>query len=177
MSGFDITFDFSQARAFLDSVGRAVASDFTHQAAEAGARVLRDEVRANVSQLGTKTGNLKTAVYEAWSRDNSGNGRETFHVSWNHIKAPHGHLVESGHYRYYAVYIGSDGNYYTAIRPSQWKKPKPGRKQFPNYFVRLPVPVKIAGRHFVMNALDTKGQAARDAATEKMRSLIEGFSG
>lgn len=66
-------------------------------AAQAGAQVLYDAVKLNVSAMRTVTGNLYNSIYQVYSADNSGKGYATYHVSWNHIKAPHGHLLEYGH--------------------------------------------------------------------------------
>src|SRR5205085_5719958 len=41
-------------------------------------------------------GALKASIYQVFSKDNSGSGHATYHVSWNAKKAPHGHLVEFG---------------------------------------------------------------------------------
>ena len=75
-------------------------------AAQAGIQVLYDEVllRVPVNDRARKTksgrvippGALKASIYQVFSEDNSGKGFATYHCSWNHIKAPHGHLVENG---------------------------------------------------------------------------------
>lgn len=82
-------------------------------AAQAAAQVLYDAVKINIASIGRKTGNLERAIYQAFSKDNSGPGRATYHISWNHRKAPHGHLVEYGHLQRYHVYIGTDGKWHT----------------------------------------------------------------
>ena len=83
-------------------------------AAQAGAQVLYDEAKVRVpvgikghyfhgkqfKKTGQKyyfsAGSLRAAIYQVYSKDNSGNGRATYHVSWNSAKAPYGHMVESG---------------------------------------------------------------------------------
>lgn len=72
-------------------------------AAQAGAEIYYGQVKANVAALGRVTGNLDSSIYQAYSEDNSSETTATYHISWNHRKAPHGHLVEYGHYQYYAV--------------------------------------------------------------------------
>lgn len=43
-----------------------------------------------------KPGNLRDAIYQVFSEANSSKGRATYHLSWNHIKAPYGYMVENG---------------------------------------------------------------------------------
>lgn len=86
----------------------------TRPAAQAGSQVLYDAVKANVprstqghwfhgtsfKKTGTKywfdPGTLSKAVYQVYSKDNSTNGQATYQISWNHRKAPYGHMVEYG---------------------------------------------------------------------------------
>jgi hypothetical protein len=82
-------------------------------AAFAGADVIYREVKRNVAALGRVSGNLDRSIYRVYSKDNSGRGRATYHISWNARKAPHGHLVEYGHFQRYRVFIGKDGHWYT----------------------------------------------------------------
>ena len=102
---FSIKFDTSGISAALDQLGDGI-KDQVRPAAQAGAQVLYDEVllRVPVSKKTRKTkrgevippGTLKGSVYQAFSADNSNEGRATYHISWNAKKAPHGHLVEYG---------------------------------------------------------------------------------
>jgi HK97 gp10 family phage protein len=41
-------------------------------------------------------GNLRDSIYQVMSKDNSGNGKATYHIAWNHDKAPYGFMVEFG---------------------------------------------------------------------------------
>lgn len=41
-------------------------------------------------------GNLCNALYQVYSKDNSSEVRATYHVAWNHQKAPYGFMVEFG---------------------------------------------------------------------------------
>lgn len=82
-------------------------------AAQAGAEVLYSAVLANVAGLGTKTGNFENSIYQAYSKKDSVNGVQSYDITWNHRKAPHGHLIEDGFIQRYKAYIGSDGKWYT----------------------------------------------------------------
>jgi HK97 gp10 family phage protein len=86
----------------------------TRPAAQAGSQVLYDAVKANVprsteghwfhgtsfKKTGQKywfnPGTLSKAIYQVYSKDNSTNGKATYQISWNHKKAPYGHMVEYG---------------------------------------------------------------------------------
>ena len=83
-------------------------------AAQAGAQVLYNAVQLNVPTSkkshwfhGTsfklngkkykfEPGTLKGAIYQVHSADNSDKTNQTYHVSWNHKKAPYGFMVEYG---------------------------------------------------------------------------------
>lgn len=42
------------------------------------------------------SGTLRNSIYQVQSKDNSGNGKATYHVAWNHTKCPYGFMVEYG---------------------------------------------------------------------------------
>ena len=88
------------AKVDVDDIVRRVQAieqrlkDAIRPAALAGARVYYSEVMPRVPR---RTGLLASSVYIAHSDDNSTDGvKETYHVSWNKKKAPHGHLLEYG---------------------------------------------------------------------------------
>jgi HK97 gp10 family phage protein len=55
----------------------------------------RNSRKSGVRYLFTP-GNLQRAIYRAYSPEQSGNGIQLYRVSWNHQKAPYGHMVEFG---------------------------------------------------------------------------------
>ncbi|MEI5998237.1 HK97 gp10 family phage protein [Paraburkholderia bengalensis] len=124
-------------------------------AAQAAAQVLYDAVMRNVASIGRVTGNLQNSIYQVYSRDDSAEGRATYHVSWNHRKAPHGWLVENGHLQKYKVYLGRDGKWYTD-------------KKAP-----LPAPRHVGARPFVRPA-QAQFPAALDAAVAELLKRING---
>lgn len=132
----------------------AEAQAAVRPAAQAGAQVLYDEVKRNVGRLKRKTGNLDRSIYQAFSRDNSGDGKVTYHVSWNTRKAPHGHLVEFGHLQRYEVSFD------------------PNTKRFTTHKDRpLPVPKQIAAKPFVRPAMAKFPQALEAAKAELFKRL------
>jgi hypothetical protein len=154
-----IKFDPSGLNAALDLIA-AEAKETTRPAAHAGAVVLYEEVKLNVSQLGKKTGNLEQSIYHVFSKEDSDETRATYHVSWNYKKAPHGHLVEYGYMQTRKVYVGSDGNWYTSKE-------------------RLPTPRHVGAKPFLRPAFDAKQVeallAARRRWVELNNQLIEGL--
>lgn len=167
MAGLELRMNTAGLEKALADVEREML-EAARPAAQAAAQVLVDEVRKNVSSIGQKSGNLARAIYQAYSRDNSYEGKAQYHVSWNARIAPHGHLVEFGHWQPFVTYTGSDGKTYTAIRPSMRGKPKPrGRASLAEksrYYVTLPAPRWVPAKPFVRPAV-AKFDAAQAAAT------------
>lgn len=144
-------------------------------AAQAGAEVFYKQVKLNVAGLGRVTGNLDSAIYQAYSANNSGKGRAVYHVSWNAKKAPHGHLVEFGHIQRYKVFLAKNGRWYTAIQPGMKGKKAPARKA-PQavkdaYYVPLAAPRQVAAQPFVRPALAVAPQAA-EASEKALRAYL-----
>lgn len=169
-----INTDLSGLNAMLDELGAAV-EEATRPAAQAAAQVLYNEVQANVAKIGRKTGNLASSIYQAYSKDNSGDGRATYHVSWNAAKAPHGTLVEYGHLQRYRYYQRPDGQVRPMVRAGMEGKPKPGRHASQAakdaYYVTLPSPVHIAARPFIRPATAKFGEAMEAAKAELFKRL------
>lgn len=170
-----IKVDTAQVERMLDTMAGEL-DDAVRPAAQAAAQVLYDEVKRNVSKIGRKTGRLSDAIYQVYSRDNSGPQRATYHVSWNTRKAPHGHLVEFGHIARYASYVGRDGQWYTAVRPEMRGKPKPKRRasqaaKDAYYVLRKDGPVQLAARPFVRPAQSQFGAAMEAAKAELIRRI------
>jgi HK97 gp10 family phage protein len=103
-----VDFDLDDALAGLDSITEA-AGECVRPAAQAGASVLYGEVklRVPVSEkahyfYGTHqkyifpAGTLRDSIYQVYSKDNSDEAKATYHVAWNHAKAPYGFMVEFG---------------------------------------------------------------------------------
>lgn len=192
-------------------------------AAQAGAQVFYDEVRTRVASLGDKpeqaaaeagvrvgTGNLYRSIYQAHSDDKSINGKQAYVISWRtgRVKkdkrdqqvqggltiAPHGHLVEFGHWRKYKVYKRG-GRWYTRVRPEaigfkvkyiglgrfrmieipgakRMDKPnhKMGDAKMSEYFDKLPDPKRVPGKGFIRLSYEAKKNAALQAMLARMRA-------
>lgn len=169
--GFDL--------AAIEGVVERLGDDFeaaARPAAQAAAQVLYDEVKRNVGRLGMVSGNLNRAIYQVFSQKNSGPGVASYQISWNHRKAPHGHLLEFGHIARYATYVGRDGLWHTAVRPEMRGKAKPGRRasqavKDAYYMPRPGGPVQIAAQAFVRSAAGKFPQAVAAAKAELIRRV------
>jgi HK97 gp10 family phage protein len=113
VSTFSVVCDTSGLDALIDDMADK-ADAAARPAAQAGAQVFYDDVRRRVPVSrkghwfhgtsfklnGTKywfdAGSLRDAVYQVFSKDNSGQGFATYHVAWNHQKVPYGFMVEFG---------------------------------------------------------------------------------
>jgi hypothetical protein len=178
---FTISVDTSSLNALLDQLG-SDAEASVRPAAQAAAQVLYEEVRKNVRRMGTKTGNLFNAIYQAYSESNSRPGKATYHIGWRTsgagVKAPHGHLLEYGHIQRYAAYIGKDGRWHTAVRPSMRGRPKPSQRasqavKDAYYVMRKGGPAQIAARPFIRPAASKFPQALA-AAEAKLLEIMNG---
>lgn len=169
-----LSVDMGSLNAMLADMGES-AEAAARPAAQAAAQVLYEEVKRNVAAIPRKTGKLEQSIYQVFSQSNSGEGRATYHVSWNHRKAPHGNLVEFGHLQRYVTYMGSDGNFYVAKRPESRGKPKPrrGASQAVKdaYYLPLPAPKQVPALSFVRRAQVKFPQAAQAAADVLHRAI------
>lgn len=155
--------------------------DAVRPAAQAGAQVLYDEVKRNVGQLKTVTGNLNKSIYQAYSPELSVQGyKAVYNISWNKTKAPHGWLVERGHLQRYRYYQNADGQVRPMVRPGMdgTKKPSKRASQVVKdaYYVTLPTPIQIPGKAFMRKAADKLPQAFI-AMEQKLYEILSGDRG
>lgn len=174
MSGM-LRVDLSGLNSMLEGMADK-ADAAARPAAQAASQVLYEAVLRNAQQLGQKSGKLRNAIYQVFSQDNSGPGRATYHVSWNHRKAPHGGLVEFGYIQRYQVHMGSGGTWFTVVRPEMRGKPKPRRgasqAEKDAYYVPLASPRQVAAQSFVRKAASVFPAAEAAAAQRLMDEII-----
>jgi len=127
---------------------QALVASALRPAAQAGAEVLYSAVLSNVASIGQKTGRLEHSIYQVFSKGRSNDHIAVYDISWNAKKAPHGHLIENGHWQVYKAYVGSDGKWYS------------------NKNEKLPEPKWIGPRSFVRRA-SSQMPAALDAVEQK----------
>lgn len=178
-NSFSLKVDTSSLDELIENMGER-ADEAARPAAQAMAQVFYDEVKRNVAQIGRVTGNLERSIYQAFSKDNSGESRATYHVSWNHRKAPHGHLVEWGYMQRYKMYLDSEGNVRPMVRPGMESTPRPSRRASRSekdaYYVPLPGgPKQVGARPFIRKAQNERViQAAIYAAEGKLLQHLFG---
>ena len=96
-----LEFDLSALEKQLDNIETAVG-EAIRPAAQAGAQVFYDEVKARVRGLAKRkgsqvTGNLEAAIYQAFDDDGSTpNKLASYSISWNKKKAFYGSFLEGG---------------------------------------------------------------------------------
>lgn len=173
-----IQLDTSDLEAWIETIGEA-AEQAVRPATHDGARVIYEAVKANVARIPQKTGNLAQSIYYAYSRDNSVDGRvATYHISWNASTAPHGGLLEYGHWQRYAARYVEGRGWVTLVRPEMRGQPKPRRRasqaQKDAYYVlRRGGPVYIPGKAFMRQALISVPDKAIDAARTTIFKALE----
>lgn len=154
MTGFTMRLDLDDLNDYVGALEEQVEAA-ARPVAQAGAEVLYRAVMRNVNALGKVTGNFAASIYQAYAKNESGPGHAVYDISWNHRKAPHGHLIEDGFIQKFKVYLGKDGKWYT-------------NKKAP-----LPAPVQRAAKAPVRRAASAIPEA--EAAMEaKFYELVGG---
>jgi hypothetical protein len=122
----------------------------------AGGQLLRDEAKHYIHDV---SGRLQSALYLAFSPETSTNGQIVYHVSWRKGRgqmgggAPHGHLVEFGHWQTHKAYIGKDGEWYSTKE-------------------KLDQPRWIPARPFLRPAMEGAGSRALQAMVDRGRQRL-----
>ena len=155
----------------------AEATEAARPAAQAGAQVLYDQVKANVSRLRKVTGNLDRSIYQKHIDEEAAPGRASYRISWNKSKAPHGHLVEFGYLQRYEIARDARGRLFPMVRPERVGDPKPKRSAPQSvkdayYMPRKGGPVQVAAKAFIRSAASKMPQA-RQAMVDRFFSELK----
>lgn len=163
-------------------------------ATQAGAQVFYDEVKQRAQGF-ANTGNLARAIYQYRNKDEQRPGHAQYKISWRKggkqndasaednkalgalPNASHGVLVEYGYIQRYASYVGSDGQWYTAIRPEKRGQPAPrsraSQAEKDKYYVlRKGGPVQWLPRSFLRAGFEAAKNRALEAASLEMTRQI-----
>ncbi|RZS80651.1 HK97 gp10 family phage protein [Pigmentiphaga kullae] len=131
-------------------------------AAWAGATVFYGEAQTlapiytGPSRQGIKPGQLRDSIYRVHSANLSVNGSQVYEISWNAGKAPHGHLIEYGHWRTNLLVRGRDG---------LWRATT----------TQLDVPVWVPPHSFIRRAADAVPrviEAMQSRSRERVQQLL-----
>lgn len=154
--GFTATADVSHALAGLEQLVGENREHLARSMAVAGGKVFRDEAKARAP---VDSGRLQSAIYLAYKTDLSTRDNVIYTVTWNkgHGQmgggAPHGHLIEFGHWQKYKAYKGKDGEWYSSKVP-------------------LPEPRWIAAHPFLRPAFEAARGRAYAAMIERGRERL-----
>jgi HK97 gp10 family phage protein len=116
----------------------------------AGGKVFEAEAKL---QAPVKDGVLQNAIYLAFKDAESTAERVKYSVSWNHRKAPHGHLIEFGHWQPYKVVKLPNGDWFTTKE-------------------KLPSPKWISAKPFLRPAYDMAKERAVQAMIERGKQRL-----
>lgn len=155
-------FDDTAVQAALSRLAGPVANSLARSMGVAGGQVLRDEAKLLAPEFDGSTallgganverppvpGSLRDAIYLAHSDTRSKGAEQVYSVTWNARKAPHGHLLEFGHWRYNVIVSGV---------PTKTK---------------LAHPVWVAAHPFLRPALDMAGGRALSAMLDRGKQRL-----
>lgn len=115
----DLKVDLTKALGAIDSLTEGLKEHVNRSMAVAGGKVVRDEAKQRAPVFDGSTalkggstvknprtpGQLRDAIYLAFSdnRSDLSKSHVVYSVTWNSSKAPHGHLLEFGHWRYNVI--------------------------------------------------------------------------
>lgn len=193
LAEFKVSFNLAAVEKQTDYLRQLVTKSVV-VATQAGAQVLYDEVRRRAAGF-ADTGTLARSIYQYRNKDEQRPGHAQYKISWRKGGkkkdasasenkamsalpiAAHGALVEYGYIQRYASYVGSDGNWYTAIRPEMRNKPRPkGRAsqaaKDAYYVPRKGGPVQWLPRSFLRAGYEAAKGRALDAARMEMQKQI-----
>lgn len=109
--GLQAKADFSNWLGGLEALGGPIKLSLARSMGVAGGTVIRDEAKEHAP---VRDGVLRDAIYLAYREAYSNDTTVTYAISWNSKKAPHGHLIEFGHWQTNYLYQGDDGNWHAA---------------------------------------------------------------
>lgn len=155
----DAQVDFSDAIRGLERL-REVRVSLARSMGVAGGQIFRDEAKVLAP---VKDGILRDSIYLAYRDARSTGDQITYSITWNHSKAPHGHLIEFGHWQPFKVISLPDGSFVTTG-------------------VRLSAPKWTPAQPFLRPAYTSSLVRARNAMIERARQRLPellkgGFSG
>lgn len=145
------TVDTSEWDAALENLAGPLREHLARSMAVAAGKVFRDEAKVLAPR---ETGRLASSIYLVYADRRSTDERVIYSVSWNAKTAPHGHLLEFGHWQPYRVAKLASGEYVT-IKSEPLANPK-----------------WIPARPFLRPALDTAGSLAMQAAMKRGRERL-----
>jgi hypothetical protein len=193
VSTISVSFNLPAIQKQTDYLRHVIESSVV-AATQAGAQVFYDEVKGRAAAI-ANTGKLAQSIYQYRSKDEQRPGHAQYKISWRKGGkkkdasaaenaamaglpiAPHGVLVEYGYIQRYASYIGSDGQWHTAVRPEKRGTPAPKRRasqaeKDAYYVLRKGGPVQWLPRSFLRAGYEAAKVRAVEAARLEMTKRI-----
>jgi hypothetical protein len=150
MTTSGIKADFSGWQKAVEKLQGPLKVSLARSIAVGAGETLRDEAKLLAPK---ESGLLANSIYLAYKDGRSNEKEVVYSVSWNHLAAPHGHLIEFGHWQPYKVVKLPNGDWFTTKE-------------------RLPSPKFIAAHPFLRPALDSAGKRAAQAGIERGRRRL-----
>jgi HK97 gp10 family phage protein len=144
------TLDTSGWKEGLAQLNGPLRESLARSMAVAGGQVLRDEAKLLAP---VESGKLRDSIYLAFKDGKSNESQIVYSVTWNSRKAPHGHLLEFGHWQPYVVKKLPNGDWYTTNE-------------------KLPSPKFTAAKPFLRPAFDSAKGRATQAMIERGRQRL-----
>lgn len=116
--GYRMTLDAKEWDKAFSALGGPVRESLARRMLVSGGVVLRDAAASNARMAANKEGvetrgKLANAIYLYYDKEDVTEHSFIYNISWNKRKAPHGHLIEFGHWMTHQVYKGTNGEWYT----------------------------------------------------------------
>ena len=155
--------DVKSVLAGLSNLSGPLATHLARSMCVAGGKVLRDEAKLLAP---VESGLLRSAIYLAFKENKSTAREVTYSVTWNTKKAPHGHLIEFGHWRYNKVINGYPQK---SLKPGLKRGTGPESHAGPGALID---PVWTPAHPFMRPAFDSAGGRAKAAMLERGRQRL-----
>jgi len=155
-----LKFDTSSVQAGLNRLVGPARVSLARSMGVAGGKELRDEAKARAPR---HDGTLAEAIYLAFQDDKSNDKTVQYSVTWNKSKAPHGHLIEFGHWRYNKFV---DGKPQKSLIDGKSRGQGPQDHGGPG---ALDKPVWVEAKPFLRPAYDAALGRAKQAMIERAR--------
>lgn len=150
--------DLSGWDAALDKLAGEKRVSLARSMAVAGGEVLRDEAKRWAP---VDDGILRDSIYLAFKDKRSNDKQVVYSVSWNHSVAPHGHLIEFGHWQPYVVVFNDKLGHFQTLAKGKGGGSRPRlRKNGPKWIAAKPFlrPAYDVARATAVQAMIARGK-------------------
>lgn len=161
--GYSMELDASEWDAGLRQLAGPVKESLARRMLVSGGSHMRDHAKLLATK---KSGLLASAIYLVFDAEASTKSNFVYGISWNGKKAPHGHLIEFGHWRYN---IFLNGRWQRSLLPGKTKGKGP---QDHGGAGALKPPEWVKAKPFLRPTLDTQQQATFNIMLDRGRKEL-----